>query len=164
MNLSKQTSDAIQMLACCYRAGDELVKVANIADELGLTKQMALKLANILSQAELVETFRGPSGGIRLSEAKRDAMLGEIVRRLESAPTQKSVIPHGQLDNFIDEAFEAFLEVLDRNSLRDIAMKKQRRSKVRKPKAGAKAKPPARKRRSVSTSARSARDQRVSRI
>ncbi|MEM7751489.1 MAG: Rrf2 family transcriptional regulator, partial [Pseudomonadota bacterium] len=95
MNLSKQTSDAIQMLACCYRAGDELVKVANIADELGLTKQMALKLANILSQAELVETFRGPSGGIRLSEATRDAMLGEIVRRLESAPTQKSVIPHG---------------------------------------------------------------------
>ncbi len=125
MNLSKQTSDAIQMLACCYRAGDDLVKVASIADELGLTKQMALKLANILSQVELVETFRGPSGGIRLSEFARDAALGDIVRLLERAPAQKSVKPQKQLDSFIDDAFEAFLDVLDRHSLQDISAKKK---------------------------------------
>ncbi|MEM9355890.1 MAG: Rrf2 family transcriptional regulator [Pseudomonadota bacterium] len=165
MNLSKQTSDAIQMLACCYRAGEELVKVAHIANELDLTKQMALKLANILSQAGLVETFRGPSGGIRLTEETKDTMLGEIVRRLESAPSQKSVNPHGQLDSYIDDAFEAFLEVLDRNSLHDIAMKKQRRSKARKPKAATKSKrATSSKRRPVSASRRPAREQRVSRI
>ena len=126
MNLSKQTSDAIQMLVCCHRAGDGLVKVAQVAKELDLTKQMALKLANILSQAELVVTFRGPSGGIRLSDNARQATIGDIVRRLERAPVPKSTTQKTQLKDFIDDAFEAFLDVLDRNTLSDIAEQKPR--------------------------------------
>ena len=158
MNLSKQTSDAVQMLACCYRAGDELLKVANIAEELGLTKQMALKLANILSQAGLVETFRGPSGGIRLSEPTRDAALGQIVRLLERAPAQKSAKPQDQFKGFIDDAFEAFLDVLDRHSLHDIAMKKK---PVKKTKSRSKTSKGGK--RAVAAGAYAMRDQKTSR-
>lgn len=163
MNLSKQTSDAIQMLACCYRCGDELAKVAVIAEELELTKQMALKLANILSQADLVETYRGPSGGIRLTNSAQYATLGQIVRKLERAPVQKSVRPQNQLDGFIDDAFEAFLDVLDRNTLHDIALKKTS-TKAAKARSKTKSKSTRRKATSASAGSRSSRDQRASRI
>ena len=125
MKLSKQTSDAVHILAHCYRAGDKLIKVASIADSLGLTKQMALKLANVLSQAGFVETTRGPNGGIRLSDDAQSATLGDIVRALESQPSSKSSSRDKiQLDRFVNEAFDAFLRVLDRHSLADIAAKK----------------------------------------
>lgn len=125
MKLSKQTSDAVQILTHCFRAGDDLVKVASVADSLGLTKQMALKLANVLSQAGFIETTRGPSGGIRLSEEARASTLGDIVRALESQPSTRT----GRKDKvtfnrFVDEAFEAFLEVLDRHTIEDMAAKK----------------------------------------
>lgn len=163
MNLSKQTSDAIQMLACCYRAGDELAKVAIIAEELELTKQMALKLANILSQADLVETYRGPSGGIRLTGAARDATLGQIVRKLERAPVQKSVKRQDQLDGFIDDAFEAFLDVLDRNTLRDIAIKKKS-TKSTKSRPKSKTRSAKRRPAQVGAASRTSKDQRASRL
>lgn len=122
MKLSKQTSDAIQILTYCHRQDGRLVKVAEVADTLGLKKQMALKLANILAQAGFVETVRGPSGGIRLSEATRAATLGHIVRTLEAQPTSRADYNDGgALDSFVDEAFEAFLQVLDRHSLAEMA-------------------------------------------
>ena len=125
MKLSKQTSDAIHILTHCYRAGDKLIKVASIAESLGLTKQMALKLANVLSQAGFVETTRGPNGGICLSDRARTASLGDIVRALESQPSSKSSSRDKlQFDRYIDEAFAAFLKVLDRHPLAEMAAKK----------------------------------------
>lgn len=158
MNLSKQTSDSIQMLACCYRAGDELVKVANIADELGLTKQMALKLANVLSQLDLVQTYRGPSGGIRLTSDAKTATLGQIVRQLERAPERRSATPQARLEGFIDEAFEAFLEVLDRNRLEDIAVGGQQPTTAGPLRSNQKTKKVTRKKRGSAVAATSPRE------
>ncbi len=158
MRLTKQTSDAVQILTHCYKQGDKLVKVGDIALALGLTKQMALKLANILSQADFIETVRGPQGGIQLSEPTKAATLGSIVRKLETQPTPNKgssrAIP--VFDSFVDEAFEAFLEVLDRHSLADMARKSKAAVKKR-----AKRKPA---RRVVSArTPRSGRDQRNAR-
>ena len=114
MKLSKQTSDAIQILTQCAREDAELVKVGDVAAELGLSKQMALKLAYILSQAGFLEAVRGPRGGIRLSDSAHAATLGEIVRVLELQPASRgqSGRSGGIFDDYIDDAFEAFLAVL----------------------------------------------------
>ena len=133
MKLSKQTSDAIQILTYCHRQDGRLVKVAEVADTLGLKKHMALKLANILAQVGFVETVRGPSGGIRLSETMRAASLGHVVRTLEAQPTSRADYNYGgALDSFVDEAVDAFLQVRDRHSLADMAA---RRASAVKPKA-----------------------------
>ena len=122
MKLSKQTSDAVQILAYCHRHNDRLVKVHDIASELKLTKQMALKLTNILSHANMIETVRGPRGGIKLTQTTKNATLGKIVRALEAQPTIKNSSEVSlPLNIYIDEAFAAFLEVLDRHLLSDIA-------------------------------------------
>jgi Rrf2 family protein len=144
MKLSKQVSDAIRILAVCYRADGKLVKVGQVANELKLTKQIALKTANIVAQAGFLETVRGPSGGIRLSERAKTATIGSIVRALETMPSA-----HGKgakaagFDEYLEDAFAAFLEVLDRHSLADIAKSRSvgGRKKISGKKRGAKSQP-----------------------
>ena len=132
MKLSKQTSDAIQILCHCYRKEDNLSKAGDIAQELGLTKQMAFKLVKILNKAGFIETVRGPHGGIKLSEATKIATLGFIVRNLESKPTASQAEQNSYLLSvYIDEAFEAFLEVLDQHSLADMAIHSKATANVR---------------------------------
>lgn len=130
MKLSKQTSDAVNILLYCKQSDGDLVKVGLIADELDLTKQMALKLSNRLSRAELLATVRGPKGGVQLTELAGELPLGKIVRRLE-------IVLHGAegdpepnpFDLYFDEAFEAFLDVLDQHTLADLAAGKSRKRK-----------------------------------
>jgi len=122
MRLLKRTSDCIQILVVCHRAGDGLIKVGQIAEELGLTKRMALKLANILSQAGYLVTVRGPKGGIRLAEKAKTAKLGQIIRALESLTDRgfSSGLPP-QFHRQLDDAFDAFLDVMDQYTLSDFA-------------------------------------------
>lgn len=122
MRLSKQTSDAVKVLVCCYRSEAQLTKIAIIAEELGLTKQMALKLSNILAQAGFLDTVRGPNGGVRLSQSAHSSTLGEIVRKIETRPGGNTKNLRGSpLEAYLDEAFEAFLDVLDQHTLANLA-------------------------------------------
>ena len=122
MRLSKQTSDAVKVLVCCHRSAAKLTKIAIIAEELGLTKQMALKLSNILAQAGFLDTVRGPNGGVRLSQSAHPSTLGQIVRKIETRPGGNTKNLQGSpLEAYLDEAFEAFLHVLDQHTLANLA-------------------------------------------
>lgn len=130
MKLSKQTSDAVSILIHCKQSDGELVKVGRIAEDLNLTKQMALKLSNRLSRAELLTTVRGPKGGVQLTELAEGLTLGKIVRRLEAVLYGTEGGTHDNpFDLYFDEAFEAFLEVLDQHTLEDLAANKCRTAK-----------------------------------
>ncbi len=134
MKLSKQTSDAVNILIYCKQSDGELVKIGHIAEELELTKQMALKLSNRLSRAELLATFRGPKGGVQLSELAKTLPLGKIVRRLEAVlHGSENGLQANPFDVYFDEAFEAFLDVLDQHTLADLATSKAKEAKAMKP-------------------------------
>lgn len=139
MKLNKQTTDAIDILLYCKRAGDERVKVGEIAEELGLTKLMGLKLANRLTKAGLLHSVRGPRGGVRLTQLADELPLGQIVRRLDiSLFGEEGVQSTTKLNAYFDDAFEAFLDVLDQNSLADL-IKNQAAKPVSAAKSAAKA-------------------------
>lgn len=134
MRVPKQISDAIRILVQCHNSGDELVKIAVVAEELGLTKQMALKLSNILRQLEFLESVRGPNGGVRLAAAAKNATVGEVVRALLSRPElSREAQEVVDFDGLYDEAFEAFLAVLDRQPLEDLASRSSRTKGSKRP-------------------------------
>lgn len=139
MKVPKQISDGIRILVRCHASGDELVKIAVVAQELGLTKQMALKLSNILRQLAFLDTVRGPNGGVRLAAAAKEATVGEVVRALLTRPElsqdAREVV---DLDGLYDEAFDAFLAVLDRQPLQDLANRSGRGKAPSRPAAGQK--------------------------
>lgn len=127
MRLTKQTSDSIKILVLCAQNREDLLKTADLAERIGTTRQVGLKLVNLLARQGYVETVRGPSGGLRLADDVDTQTIGQIVRSLEALEVTQSdeaASSHGthvRLEAFVDDAFAAFLSVLDKKTIGDLA-------------------------------------------
>jgi Rrf2 family nitric oxide-sensitive transcriptional repressor len=125
MRLTKSTSHAIRILIECARAGDRLVKVAELSDRLAITPQNVFKIVNLLAHAGLIEAMRGRNGGVRLARPARAVRIGDVVRAIEVTHVE---IDEGtgargrgrEVNQILDEALEAFIEVLDQHTLADM--------------------------------------------
>jgi len=127
MRLTKSTSHAIRILIECTRADDRLVKVAELSDRLQITQQNVFKIVNLLTRAGLIEAMRGRHGGVRLARPPSAIRIGDVVRatevthvEIDDAPDRK----HGRgrrVNQILDDALSAFIEVLDQHTLADMA-------------------------------------------
>ena len=83
MRLTKSTSHAIRILIDCARAGDRLIKVAELSQHLQITQQNVFKIVNLLARAGLIEAMRGRNGGVRLARPAAAIRIGDVVRATE---------------------------------------------------------------------------------
>ena len=128
MRLTKSTSHAIRILIDCARASGDLTKVATLSERLGITQQNVFKIVNLLTKAGLAEAVRGRHGGVRLARPAEAIRIGDVVRATEvthveieeGAPTAKRGRGHG-VNRILDDALEAFIEVLDQHTIADMA-------------------------------------------
>jgi Rrf2 family nitric oxide-sensitive transcriptional repressor len=127
MRLTKSTGHAIRILIDCARAGDGLMKVAQLSQRLEITPQNVFKIVNLLARAGLIAAMRGRNGGVRLARAAHLIRISDVVRATEvtriaieggSAPGARSR-GHG-VNRVLDDAFEAFIDVLDRYTIADM--------------------------------------------
>jgi Rrf2 family nitric oxide-sensitive transcriptional repressor len=110
--------------------GDELATIAEIAESYSISKNHLMKVVHQLGVAGYVETVRGRQGGLRLAKPSEDIVLGNVVRHTEPdmalvmcfAPINASCVvdPCCVLRRALMEAGDAFLEVLDGYTLRDL--------------------------------------------
>ena len=129
MRLTKQTGHAIRILIDCALAADQLVKVADISERLGVTKQNVFKIVHILSHAGFLAAVRGPSGGVRLAKPAASIRIGDVVRAIEVTHVQVEGAPAaklsdgkgGSINAMFDDALSAFISVLDQHSLAELA-------------------------------------------
>jgi Rrf2 family nitric oxide-sensitive transcriptional repressor len=129
MRLTKQTGHAIRILIDCALAGDQLVKVADISERLGVTKQNIFKIVHVLSHAGFLAPVRGPSGGVRLAKPADSIRVGDVVRaievtrvQVEGAPAGTAECKSGSINAMFDDALSAFISVLDQHSLAELAV------------------------------------------
>ncbi|HET6388644.1 Rrf2 family transcriptional regulator [Hyphomicrobium sp.] len=131
MRLTKQTGHAIRILIDCALAGNQLVKVADISERLGVTKQNVFKIVHILSHAGFLTAVRGPNGGVRLAKPAPSIKIGDVVRAIEvtrvqveggTDPTSNDADP-GNINAMFDDALAAFITVLDQHSLAELAVR-----------------------------------------
>jgi Rrf2 family nitric oxide-sensitive transcriptional repressor len=122
MRLNKSTSYAVRILIHCARAGDRLIKVADIAQRLDITQQNAFKIVHLLSRSGFLASVRGRNGGVRLARPASKVRIGDVVRAIEftriDAKMQGS---NGSLSQLVDDALEAFITVLDQHTLAEMA-------------------------------------------
>jgi Rrf2 family nitric oxide-sensitive transcriptional repressor len=130
MRLNKSTSHAIRILIECARADGALIKVADLAAELGLTMQNVFKMVHIMSRGGLVAATRGRNGGVRLARPADQIRIGDIVRAMEETDVELDIKaskkgPSGRalqdVNRVFDVALEAFIGVLDQHTLADMA-------------------------------------------
>jgi len=129
MRLTKQTSHAIRILIHGARSPNELLKVAEIADQLEITPQNVFKIVHLLARSGFVQAVRGRNGGVRLAREPHEIRIGDVVRAMEvmdvaldDAPPRKGKAGTGQpISRVLDDALEAFISVLDQHTLADMA-------------------------------------------
>jgi Rrf2 family protein len=126
MRLTKTTSHAIRILIECARAKGQLINTTNIGRRLDITPLHVLKIVHHLSIAGFVECARGRNGGVRLAHSAESIRIGDVVRAMEfikrvTADTQpQSADNEAVFESIFDEALEAFIGVLDQQSLADM--------------------------------------------
>jgi Rrf2 family transcriptional regulator, nitric oxide-sensitive transcriptional repressor len=127
MRLTKFTSHAIRILIDCARAGGELTKVASLSSRLDITPQNVFKIVNLLARAGFIEAMRGRNGGVKLARPASTIRIGDVVRATEVTHVEIEDIPHTasrrgrEVNRVLDDALEAFIEVLDQHTIADMA-------------------------------------------
>lgn len=114
---------------------DQLATIQEIADSYHISKNHLMKVTYELGQLGYIETIRGRGGGIRLAKDPKEINIGQVVRQTEEdfhivecfdKENNKCVIsPACQLKHALNEALEAYLEVLDRYTLGDFLYSKE---------------------------------------
>ena len=128
MRLTKSTSHAIRILIDCARADARLVKVAELSERLQITPQNVFKIVNLLARAHLIEAVRGRNGGVRLARPASAIRIGDVVRATEVTHVEIEEIARRSqaqaargVNQILDDALEAFIDVLDQHTLADMA-------------------------------------------
>jgi Rrf2 family nitric oxide-sensitive transcriptional repressor len=127
MRLTKSTSHAIRILIDCARAPERLIKVAELSEHLEITQQNVFKIVNLLARAGLIEAMRGRHGGVKLARPASTIRIGDVVRATEVTHVE---IEDGRgrrgrgrgVNQILDDALEAFIDVLDQHTLADMAI------------------------------------------
>jgi Rrf2 family nitric oxide-sensitive transcriptional repressor len=127
MRLTKSTSHAIRILIECARADGRLVKVAELSERLVITQQNVFKIVNLLARAGLIEAMRGRNGGVRLARPPGSIRIGDVVRATEVThveiddATDRKGGRGRRVNQILDDALSAFIDVLDQHTLADMA-------------------------------------------
>lgn len=129
MRLTRLTSNSIRILIHCANAGETFSKAPDIARMNDISEPNVFKTMPILVQAEFLESVRGPKGGVRLAQEPSEIKLGDIIRATEEThieancfggATDCPIRPVSPINRIFENAWLAFLDVLDQHTLQDI--------------------------------------------
>ena len=132
MQLTRQTDYAIRALVYTTYHQDRLVNITEIAEYFKISRSHLAKIVATLSEHGFLKSIRGKGGGLKLRKPPIDINLGEVVRTFETfdlvactATPQKErdeLTKHCGFNPILVSAMNAFLAVLDRYTLADIAI------------------------------------------
>ncbi|WP_114569774.1 RrF2 family transcriptional regulator [Exiguobacterium flavidum] len=126
MRMTRHTDYAIRTLLFASVHPDRLVRIQEVADCYGISKNHLTKVVYRLAQLGFISSQRGRGGGFRLAAPARDISIGQVVRTFEPANPllrPKEGCEEPSLDpvrHAFDHALTAFHETLDPYSLEDL--------------------------------------------
>lgn len=132
MRLTLFSDYALRVLMYAHAAGERLVTIDEIADAYGISRPHIMKVVNALTHSGYLTAIRGRGGGLRLAMPADKIVLGDVVRQTEpdfdlaacfATPDQCTISCCCQLQGVLDEALQAFLQVLDQHTLESIHLK-----------------------------------------
>jgi len=131
MRLTSFSDYALRVLMFTHAAGGRLVTIEEMAEAYEISRAHLRKVVNTLTRSGYLTAVRGRSGGIKLAMPPEGIVLGAVVRATEpdfalvdcfSVDDQCVITKCCKLQGVLDEALQAFFEVLDRQTLASIAL------------------------------------------
>jgi len=128
MRLTRFTDYAMRVLIH-LASHDEPASIAGVAQRYGISKDHLMKVVQDLGRAGFIATTRGRTGGIRLARPANEIVVGDVIRHTEEGfdlvDCGACIIARAcGLPNVLNEATAAFLAVLDRYTLADVATRR----------------------------------------
>lgn len=127
MQLNKFTDYALRILMYIAQPRDMPYTIAEIAEDLHVSKNHLVKIVHFMGQHDWIVTTRGKGGGIRLNPKALKSKLGEIIRILQgnhhivecNSPPCVLRSKCG-LKGILDQALEQFYVSLNQYTLNDV--------------------------------------------
>ncbi|MBE2284838.1 MAG: Rrf2 family transcriptional regulator [Prosthecobacter sp.] len=129
MRLSLFTDYSLRVLMFAVLKGGSF-SLSEVAEAYSISRHHLVKVVNYLARLGYLETRRGRGGGIELAMKPEDIRIGMVVRRTEGMPPlvecfdkeHNTCAINGscRLKGVLAQAVNAFYEVLDRQTLRDL--------------------------------------------
>lgn len=132
MQLTLFSDLALRVLMFTQAAGERRVTIDEMANAYSISRTHLTKVVNALTRAGYLTAVRGRSGGLQLARPADQIVLGDVVRTTEpdfalvecfSTGNQCVITKCCKLQVVLDEALQAFLNVLDRTTLASIALR-----------------------------------------
>ena len=129
MRVTAFTDYAFRVLIYLALEPESRTTINKIADDYGISKNSLMKVVNLLSNAGLVKSSRGPQGGLELAHQADKIMVGDIIRLTEDnfqmvecfgPDNQCKITPACELRFILDKSLQAFFGVLDKYSIQDL--------------------------------------------
>ena len=130
MRLTRFTDNALRCLMYLGRNPGRVVTVGEVSRQMGMSEDHLLKVVRRLVDLGHVRTFRGRSGGLRLSRLPNEIVIADVVRATEdnlalvpcfqSGYTRCPVGPECKLSVTMTSALSAFFGVLEGRTLADL--------------------------------------------
>lgn len=130
MKLTLFTDYAIRTMLYLTANSDRRCSIAEIARAYGISQNHLMKVANQLANLGYIDSVRGRTGGLRLGRPAEAITVGELVRdtedglQLVDCSSCALALACG-MSGVLREAMAAFLGVLDRYTLADLAIKRR---------------------------------------
>jgi len=129
MRLSRHTDYALRVLIHLAAVPERRASIAEIARGYGISENHLMKIVHLLGRYGFIKTVRGRGGGIMLAKPAEEISIGIVIRHTEPdmvlADCETCIIaPACGLTGALREALVAFLTVLDRYSLAQVARQK----------------------------------------
>ena len=131
MQLTRYSDYSLRALIYLGLNRDRRCTIREIADAYGISDNHLMKVIHRLGREGFVATTRGRNGGLELAKAASEIGLGEVFRATEGnldlvecfADGEKNTCPISGpcvLTHVLENALQAFLDVLDRHTLEDL--------------------------------------------
>ena len=129
MQLTRFSDYSLRTLIYLGINGRRRCTIREIAKAYGISENHLMKLVHNLGRKGFVATTRGKNGGLELAMPASEINLGDVFRATEGnfhlvecfADTNSCPIAGPcVLSRVLDEALQAFMEVLDRHTLEDL--------------------------------------------
>jgi Rrf2 family nitric oxide-sensitive transcriptional repressor len=129
VELTYYTDYALRVLVYAGLRSERLCLISEIAEHYGISENHLMKVVHGLAKGGFVTTYRGKGGGLTLAKPPEQIVVGAVVRHMEGPFKPVECFRTGNrcaisgacsLPEILEEAFQAFLEVLDGYSLADL--------------------------------------------
>ena len=134
MQLKRYTDYSLRVLIYLAIHPQQTISVNEIAEAYDISRNHLLKVVNGLLEQELVQTYRGKTGGLQLAKTASKINVGEVVKYMEGNAKVIDchepycpIVPACSLQRALNEAHQAFYKSLKRYTLADLIKGKESR-------------------------------------